>query len=900
MKRVLFVSPTGGYAGIDVSLETLVLGLNPELIEPVVVLAQNTFLKERFEKRGIKCYELPLTWWFPIGFSSSDLLAVLPTLRSKVDPLVQIIKDDKIDIVLSNTSVAMDGAIAAGICGVPHVFFIHAQYVSNIYVDMQQETREFLYTLMGKLSAKLVCCSRHLHGVISCYTDNSMYIYNGVDIGKFVFKQKQKYDSNPQIKMICVGHYNANKQQDFVLRALNILRNERPDILSKVTFTMVGPGEEAYRKKLEYMLQQYDLHSFVSMEEFRSDIHSYLHNFNVYINSSLTENLPYSVLEGMACGLPVLGSINDGTLELVEDGKTGFLCDKPEDMAQRIIELVEKSDLIENMSRNARDFVEENFTAEKYISGFQNLFLELSEKDSIDPSLSQYIRGFYESVVGTSIRKFPYKKVLVLYPPQAMPTYMLCVKYPFDFLTKIGVLEYTSITPSEFKPKMLDEYDVVLCVRYYDDFAYSILRKVQAASKPFVWLIDDNYCGLHIENGKVVHEEAPNPQYERMYIESSHVVVFSGDMYHFGNRLTQNITRAPTIQLDNLQLAKLSPREDKKIVLGFMGTLMRDNDFSCVIPAIKRLIKKYGEDIRVEFIGYCPEELRDTSGVESFDFMPDYEEFRKFFASRKWDVGLAPLADTLFNRCKTNNKYREYSSYGIAGVYSNISAYNCVTHGINGYLTENKEEAWFKAISKLIEDENLRKKISQNAHEDILKNYSVENYAKALMRIFCDVCGDNYGPSIIQGVRTTIRRADGTYHLSRYYTPEDLSLVRIIRKHRSWKVRCPNRTISQIGLLIGEAMEAKGTVTVKIYQEGCLLATSTKRTQEFNYTTWNYFSLGEVAINCEKMLRVEILTDEGNTLSVFEDRKNRKFWYKVFNKLGCPLPGKDVLMVDFI
>ena len=118
MKRVLFVSPTGGYAGIDVCLETLVLGLDRTRFEPVVVFPLNAFLKQRFEKEGIRCYELPLNWWFPVEFTGSDLLRVLPTLRSKVDPLVQIIRSERIDVVLSNTTVALDGAIAAGICKV--------------------------------------------------------------------------------------------------------------------------------------------------------------------------------------------------------------------------------------------------------------------------------------------------------------------------------------------------------------------------------------------------------------------------------------------------------------------------------------------------------------------------------------------------------------------------------------------------------------------------------------------------------------------------------------------------------------------------------------------------------------------------------------------------------------
>lgn len=892
MKRILFVSPTGGYAGIDVCMETLVLGLDREKIEPIVVFPQKALLKSIFEDQGIRCYELPLNWWFPIGFSSNDILHVLPTLRDKVDPLVQIIKDNQINVVMSNTSVALDGAVAAGICGVPHIFFLHAQYASNIYVDMLQETREFLYSLMGRLSSKVVCCSRLLHDVISQYVDNSMYIYNGVDIDRFTFCPKSLEKEGPRLRLVCVGHFNANKQQDFVLRALNTLQEERPDLLPKVSFTMVGPGEDQYKALLRKLISEYRLEKCVSMEDFRDDIHQYLKKFNCYINCSITENLPVSVLEAMSCGLPTLGTINDGTLQTIQEGENGFLCAEPEEMAHRIIQLLETPGLLEDMSVKARKSVEAQFTTKLFISQFQKLFLDVAKADGPAKKDAKFINGFYESVVGRALHKFPFRKVLVIYPPAAMPTYMLGVKYPFDLLKEKGVLEYLSITPEQFDKKILDEYDTVLCVRFYDDTAYDILKNTKKCGRQFVWLIDDNYSGLHVENGTVVHEEKVNPMYERMYIESSHVVVFSGDMYHFGNRLTQNITRAPTIQPDNRKYLDVSARENGNVVLGFMGTLMRDNDFACVVPAIQRVIEKYGSDVRVEFVGYCPEELADNPCVERFDFIPDYDEFRKFFASRKWDIGLAPLNDTLFNRCKTNNKYREYSSYRIAGIFSNISAYNCVEHGINGYLTENTEDAWFEAMCALIEDKNLRQSIAQCAHEDVLENYSVENYAKVLMRVFCQqmsntstfiIDPETYGP-----------------HVPRFYRPEHLALSKRSRSCRYW-LSCNKSSISAIGLLFGSEKQSRGTVTVRIYDGRKLLCESRRDISELSLATWNYFSFEKVDVTSRKTLWVEVAVDDREkAFGVFLDNTKRTFLFKVFSKLGFTLPKRDVLMVDFV
>lgn len=767
MKRVLFVSPTGGYAGIDVCLETLVLGLDRTRFEPVVVFPLNAFLKQRFEKEGIRCYELPLNWWFPVEFTGSDLLRVLPTLRSKVDPLVQIIRSERIDVVLSNTTVALDGAIAAGICGVPHVMFLHALFVPNIYENMREETRDFLYPLFGKLSEKVVCCSRMLHEAFSAYTDNSMYINNGVDTEKYAFQKRSLDPADPQIRLVCVGHYNANKQQDFVLRALNWIRLERPELLRKITFTMVGPAEEGFRSLLCKLVEEYQLEKNVIMEDFRDDISDYLKNFNLYVNSSLTEGLPLSVMEAMASGLPVLGSVNNGTLQLVEEGVSGFLCEKPEDMGRRLVQLLEAPALLESMSERARERMETHFSSKQYVRAFQELFVEVSEK-RLPEDRTRFLNGLYETLVGAPSAKTAHKRVLVVYSPTATPSYMLTVKYPFDDLKKKGLLDYTgvaamenlryelkerlfpnhgekygipnysAVTPERFKKSMLKDYDAVLCVRIHNGFAYRLLRAVRRRHKPFIWVTDDNYSALRVVDGKPVHEEKGNPRYERMFRKSSHTLVYSDALYQFGSRLTRNITRVPTIQPDNREYLDAAARTDRKIVLGFMGTLQRDEDFACVVPALRRVIEKYGDAIRVEFIGYHPAALRDDPHVKCFDFLADYEQFRKFFASRRWDIGLAPLADTMFNRCKTNNKYREYGSFRIAGIYSDIPTYSCVEHGVNGYLTEHTEDGWFNAMCTLIEQKKLREQIAQSALEDVLKNYSVENAGKVLLKVLGD------------------------------------------------------------------------------------------------------------------------------------------------------------------
>lgn len=258
MINILIVSPTGGYAGIDVCIESLVYKMNRNIFNPIVVFPEGAKLKKDFEDKGIKCYSLPLNWWFPISYTGNDIIHSLNGMSPKVDALSQIIKDNNVEIVISNTSINFDAAIASNICGVKHVFFMHAGYVDNIYVDMLQSTKEQLYTLMGQLSNKVICCSKMLDDMMKHYVNNSICIYTGVDTDKFIYKERSLSEQDI-LNMVCIGHYNSNKQQDFVIKALNEVQKQRPELLENIHYTMIGPGEPAYIKKLKHMTKEFKL-----------------------------------------------------------------------------------------------------------------------------------------------------------------------------------------------------------------------------------------------------------------------------------------------------------------------------------------------------------------------------------------------------------------------------------------------------------------------------------------------------------------------------------------------------------------------------------------------------------------------------------------------------------------
>jgi len=99
------------------------------------------------------------------------------------------------------------------------------------------------------------------------------------------------------------------------------------------------------------------------------------------------------------------------------------------------------------------------------------------------------------------------------------------------------------------------------------------------------------------------------------------------------------------------------------------------------------------------------------------------------FSSTGFDIGLAPMLDDDFHRSKTNTKFREYGACGIAGIYSNVALYaSFVKDGETGLLAENRPEAWYHAMVRLVNDPELRARIGGSARREIQHLYSQERF----------------------------------------------------------------------------------------------------------------------------------------------------------------------------
>ena len=137
--------------------------------------------------------------------------------------------------------------------------------------------------------------------------------------------------------------------------------------------------EDEIKKALakDNMKEKVDLLGWVE----NTEIPRYLNDVKILVVPSYGEGLPNIVLESMACGTPVLATPVGGIPDVITDSETGFIMEdnSPECIAANIVRALEHPDL-EQISINARTFIEKEYNYEAVVESYRNMLTSLTRK----------------------------------------------------------------------------------------------------------------------------------------------------------------------------------------------------------------------------------------------------------------------------------------------------------------------------------------------------------------------------------------------------------------------------------------------------------------------------------------------------------------------------------------
>jgi len=127
------------------------------------------------------------------------------------------------------------------------------------------------------------------------------------------------------------------------------------------SISIIGSGEQEERLKEVANKNEVSVNFLGNIPN--RELPEILNQHELFILPSLWEGMPKTLLEAMACGLPVIGTKIDGTKEVIEHGKNGILCNTDSDSIREAIEtLMEDGELKQNLGENARKTIVEDYS----------------------------------------------------------------------------------------------------------------------------------------------------------------------------------------------------------------------------------------------------------------------------------------------------------------------------------------------------------------------------------------------------------------------------------------------------------------------------------------------------------------------------------------------------------
>jgi glycosyltransferase involved in cell wall biosynthesis len=284
--------------------------------------------------------------------------------------LVRLLRRVRPQIVHASSSKAgILGRCAAWLAGVPvRIFTVHGWAFTAAAAGRSAVAYRMAERLVRPLTTVTVCVSEseRAAGLAAgtCHPRRTIVIRSGVGLsGRPVASPAREVP-----RIVSVGRLHPPKDPLTLVRALARLRGMPFEAL------VVGDGPD--RVALEAEIRRLGLGEFVELAGERADVPDVLAGSDIFVLASRSEALPFTALEAMAAGLPVVASRVGGLAELVVEGETGLLV-APGDvagLASAIERLVRDPGLRQRLGTAGRARVQSEFGLAAFVDAHLELY----------------------------------------------------------------------------------------------------------------------------------------------------------------------------------------------------------------------------------------------------------------------------------------------------------------------------------------------------------------------------------------------------------------------------------------------------------------------------------------------------------------------------------------------
>lgn len=378
-RRVLFVAHDAGMFGAQRVLLTLLQGIDRALFECHVVVPEDGPFIAEVGKLGHAVHIRRMVRWVPAVQRIEKaglfryLVRCLGGLRPRAWAIAELIRRHRIDVVYTNTVTCLEGAVAARMAGVPHVWYVTEPIFDN--PELRGIAPALVYrAAIGALSSQLVFCSRSLAADYAGLEKRSRVVYPGLPLPAPSDRAAARSQLLARLGLPASARFvgvvaalQPRKDHATFLAAARRVRDRRPDAF----FLIVGKGNPGYTAEVEARLQSLGLADCARlMGWWEGEIHDLIAGLDLLVISSIQESFGLTAVEALAVETPVVSTLCGGPSEVVREGIDGRLVPvgDAQAMADAIEAMLAGSAAAAAMARTGRQRVTQTFTEERFVT----------------------------------------------------------------------------------------------------------------------------------------------------------------------------------------------------------------------------------------------------------------------------------------------------------------------------------------------------------------------------------------------------------------------------------------------------------------------------------------------------------------------------------------------------
>ena len=278
--------------------------------------------------------------------------------------LMRLLKQQTGDVIhLHSSKAGFLGRLAIGLLRLPARVIYTPHGAAFLRQDVSP-AKQALFIWLEKFGhwcgGQVIACSASEAAAFQGYGIPADYINNGVQCTEM--PATPQTDTDTHCKVIVAGRISQQKNPALFNEIAQAFLDQ-----PRISFIWIGNGE------LRHLLTAPNIHCTGWVEQ--SEVTTHLQQATIYLSTSLWEGLPLSALQAMCQGLPLVLSECTGHVDIVQNGRNGYLFQEREAAIAAIQILVSDKVLLERLGLASQELLEEKFTVKQMNNHYLQVYI---------------------------------------------------------------------------------------------------------------------------------------------------------------------------------------------------------------------------------------------------------------------------------------------------------------------------------------------------------------------------------------------------------------------------------------------------------------------------------------------------------------------------------------------